>query len=332
MEKKERIDFLDYLKAICVILVVVTHYDWQSKHSYIFTMFINMAVPVFMIISGYNFAMSNKRKTDGTMKQMYSPRVIIPKLERFLIPFFAICLVEIVLLMIEQKEINPFRIFFMGAYGPGSYYVPLMIQLLIIFPIIYKLVKKSAKWGIILTGCANLLYEIAVVAFDMEKYYYRLCIGRYLLLIAFGCYLYLHPERRLKKREMAAMLMIGMGYIVLVLEHDMDTTLFDFWKPTAMPIAFYIFPVVVILFRVFYHCHIKGYIGKLLSMIGKASYHIFLVQMVYYHFELGGYIMNKAWYVAVPYNLVITLTIGLLFYELDKTYSSRVTWQRRISW
>ena len=67
-------------------------------------------------------------------------------------------------------------------------------------------------------------------------------------------------------------------------------------------------------------------------MIGKASYHIFLVQMVYYHFELGGYIMNKAWYVAVPYNLVITLTIGLLFYELDKTYSSRVTWQRRISW
>ena len=81
MEKKERIDFLDYLKAICVILVVVTHYDWQSKHSYIFTMFINMAVPVFMIISGYNFAMSYKRKTNGTMKQMYSPRVIIPKLE-----------------------------------------------------------------------------------------------------------------------------------------------------------------------------------------------------------------------------------------------------------
>ena len=102
MEKKERIDFLDYLKAICVILVVVTHYDWQSKHSYIFTMFINMAVPVFMIISGYNFAMSNKRKTDGTMKQMYSPRVIIPKLERFLIPFFAICVVEIVLLIIEE--------------------------------------------------------------------------------------------------------------------------------------------------------------------------------------------------------------------------------------
>lgn len=330
--KKSRIDFLDYLKAICVILVVITHYDWESKESYIFTMFINMAVPVFMIISGYNFAMSNRKKTDGSMHQMYSPRVIGPKLERFLVPFTGICLVEILLLAIEDKDINPFRIFFLGAYGPGSYYVPLMVQLLVIFPIIFKLVEKSAKWGIILTGCVNLIYEIAVVIFEMDKYYYRLCIGRYLLLIAFGCYLYLHPERRLKKHEIIAMLLIGLSYIVFILGRDVDTTLFDFWKPTAMPIAFYIFPIVVLLFRAFYHCHIAGFVGNMLSMIGKASYHIFLIQMVYYHFELGGRIMEKAWYVAVPYNLVITLGIGLLFYEMDSAFARRMTLRRRISW
>ena len=27
-EIKKRIDFLDYLKAICVIMVIITHYDW----------------------------------------------------------------------------------------------------------------------------------------------------------------------------------------------------------------------------------------------------------------------------------------------------------------
>lgn len=71
-EIKKRIDFLDYLKAICVIMVIITHYDWGDKDSPFFTMLINMAVPVFMIISGYNFAMSNRKKTGGNLKKMYA--------------------------------------------------------------------------------------------------------------------------------------------------------------------------------------------------------------------------------------------------------------------
>ena len=59
-EIKKRIDFLDYLKAICVIMVIITHYDWGDKDSPFFTMLINMAVPVFMIISGYNYVKSEK--------------------------------------------------------------------------------------------------------------------------------------------------------------------------------------------------------------------------------------------------------------------------------
>ena len=60
MEKK-RIELIDYLKAICVTMVIFTHYDWSEKCTPLFTMFINMAVPVFMILSGYNFAMSGKK-------------------------------------------------------------------------------------------------------------------------------------------------------------------------------------------------------------------------------------------------------------------------------
>ena len=68
-EIKKRIDFLDYLKAICVIMVIITHYDWADKDSPFFTMLINMAVPVFMIISGYNFAMSNRKKDRWKFKE-----------------------------------------------------------------------------------------------------------------------------------------------------------------------------------------------------------------------------------------------------------------------
>ena len=246
-EIKKRIDFLDYLKAICVIMVIITHYDWADKDSPFFTMLINMAVPVFMIISGYNFAMSNRKKTGGNLKKMYAWEMIKPKLIRFLVPFFTVCLIEIVLLVIEDKHINPPRIFLLGAYGPGSYYVPIMIQLLVIFPIIYKLVEKNARLGIALSGAANLLFEIGVKIFDMDKYYYRLNIGRYLLLIAFGCYLYLYPEHRVKKYQLISMFLIGLGYIVAVFGFNWDIILFGYWKTTAMPIAFYIFPIIILL-------------------------------------------------------------------------------------
>lgn len=323
-ENRKRIEFLDYVKAVCVIMVIVTHYDWSDKTSPFFTMLINMAVPVFMIVSGYNFAMSNCKKADGKLARMYGWNMIKPKLVRFLVPFFSICFIEIGLLFIEERNINPFRIFLLGAYGPGSYYVPVMLQLLVIFPLIYVLVERNAKLGIALAGAVNLLFEIAVKLFEIEKYYYRLSIGRYLLLIAFGCYLYLHPGHRVKRYQLCAMFFAGLAYIVTVFYFEKELLLFDYWKTTAMPVAFYIFPVVILLFRKFYHCRIPGAVGRLMMWIGQASYHIFLVQMVYYHFDLGGAIMQAAWYVAVPFNILISVPAGLAFYELDNLFMQKV--------
>ncbi len=318
--EKKRIEFLDYLKAICDILVIITHYNWEDKSSPFFTMLVNMAVPVFMIISGYNFAMSNSKKADGELKKMYGWSMLKPKLVRFLIPFFAVCWIEIFLLFLQDKNINPLRIFLLGAYGPGSYYVPVMLQLLVIFPIIYIAVEKNAILGITAAGIANLVFEILVKVLEIDKYYYRLSIGRYLLLIAFGCYLYLHPEHRVKRYQMILMFLTGLGYIIAVFGFDKEFFIFDYWKTTAMPVAFYIFPIVILLFRKFYHKNIPGFVGEMLTQIGKASYHIFLIQMVYYHFELGGKIMNAEWYIAVPFNLVVNIVAGLLFYELDNRF------------
>lgn len=109
----------------------------------------------------------------------------------------------------------------------------------------------------------------------MDKYYYRLNIGRYLLLIAFGCYLYLYPEHRVKKYQLISMFLIGLGYIVAVFGFNWDIILFGYWKTTAMPIAFYIFPIIILLFRRFYHIKLPGVIGNTLTWIGQASYHIF---------------------------------------------------------
>ena len=329
--EKKRIELIDYLKAICVIMVIFTHYDWSEKCTPLFTMFINMAVPVFMILSGYNFAMSGKKKANGKVVNMYKWNQIKPKLVRFLTPFVWICLIEIVLLIIEHKTINLPRIFLLGAYGPGSYYVPLMIQLLVIFPLIYYVVDKNAKLGLILSAGVNLAYEVFVEISAMEKYSYRLCIGTYILLIAFGCYLYLHPEKKLKTYQMVLMMMAGLSYIIFIVLQDRNISLFDYWTPTAMPVSFYIFPIVVILFRLFYYSKIPGFLGTMLSKIGKASYHIFLVQMVYYHFELGGAIMKANPWIAVPFNILVCVPLGLWFCKIDTEFIRKASiWKKQI--
>ena len=57
----------------------------------LFTMLINMAVPVFMIVSGYNFANVKPQKADGNLEKMYGWNMMKPKLIRFCCRF-AICL------------------------------------------------------------------------------------------------------------------------------------------------------------------------------------------------------------------------------------------------
>ncbi len=329
MEEKQRIEFLDYLKAICVLMVIITHYEWTDKTSPFFTMLINMAVPVFMIISGYNFAMSNRKKAEGRLGKMYGWELMKPKLIRFLVPFFAICMIEIVLLLLEEREVHLLRIFLLGGYGPGSYYVPVMMQLLIIFPIIYLLIEKNATLGLTAAAIANLLFEVAIKLFEIDKYYYRLSIGRYLLLIAFGCYLYLYPNHRMKRYQMLLMFFAGLSYLIAVFGFNRELLLFEYWKTTAMPVAFYIFPIVILLFRRFYHSRIPGVLGKLLRWMGQASYHIFLAQMVYYHFKLGGPIMQSEWYVAVPFNILISVPAGLAFYELDRLCMGKIKQVKR---
>ena len=46
---KKHIYLIDYLKAISIIMVIITHYAWEDKINGWFLFLINMAVPVFML-------------------------------------------------------------------------------------------------------------------------------------------------------------------------------------------------------------------------------------------------------------------------------------------
>lgn len=318
------------------MMVIITHIEWANKNRMIFLLVINMAVPIFMIISGFNFDMSYHRRIESAEANlgrkasfweqlgiMYSPKNVWPRMVRFATPFIPIALLELALKTLDGKDVSLARLFFLGGFGPGSYYVPLMFELLLIFPIIYLLVKDHPYIGLMTTALLQLGYECWVVFSNFEKYWYRLLIFRYLLLIAFGCFLYLHPDKRLHKRTLVSMMLIGIEYLILY-HHGIYFPIFRYWSPTVMPTDFYIIPVMVILFRLFYHSQIPGAFGQLLETMGKASYHIFLVQMVYYHFDLGGPILALHWGIQIVLNVLITVSVGIAYYQLENFLRGKI--------
>jgi fucose 4-O-acetylase-like acetyltransferase len=58
---------LDALKGICIIFVVITHFRWTEELRLLlfFPFTIHMAVPIFMLISGYVYAVVYKEQCYG---------------------------------------------------------------------------------------------------------------------------------------------------------------------------------------------------------------------------------------------------------------------------
>ncbi len=70
MRKEERIHSIDFLKGICILFVIITHSNFTDYQRLIFgfPFWIKMAVPIFMIMSGYTMYTSYEKHTGGGIK------------------------------------------------------------------------------------------------------------------------------------------------------------------------------------------------------------------------------------------------------------------------
>lgn len=321
----KRIYLIDYLKAVCVIMVIITHYDWSDKIHAVFLFGINMAVPVFMLISGYNFASSGLRKANGEVMKMYQPEMVLPKVVRFTSPFLIIYTIEVILKVAQGSEYSALDIFggfLEGGYGPGSYHYPLMLQLLIVFPVIFFFVKKMGKWGVVLAAYLNFAYEILIHTAEMELETYRLLIFRYTFLLALGCYLFFNLHNKIRPWVLGVMMCIGIGYLYAIYYADYEPQLFTYWTRTSMMTAFYIFPLIYLVFRYGMKLRIPGILGKTIEKLGQASYHIFLVQMVYYHFDFCNVFEPMPGKSELLVHIAVCLGTGYMFYLGESHFSA----------
>lgn len=138
---KIRNPYLDIIKGICILFVIVTHFSWteEERIRLLFPFWIDMAVLIFMIVSGYVYT-----KSFGNNKyywELYKAKYVLAKFIRFTIPYGMVFVVEFIIeYFVYENNIAEWEsLFLQGGLGPGSYYYPVMIQFIFWFPIIYMI-------------------------------------------------------------------------------------------------------------------------------------------------------------------------------------------------
>ena len=322
----KRSNLLDIIKGLMIIFIIITHFRFAYPDDYMkygFFYWVDMAVPVFMIITGYLIALS--AKNINSLWQAYRAEIVIKKLLRFLIPWLPIAIVEVPILAVA-KNYNCFeglKQMLRGGYGPGAYYTPIMIQMIFLGPIIYYVVKKYDLIGFVLCFLATGAWEEISYSTGLEDGTYALIALRYISLFAFGCYIAI-GKRDLNPLVLMIMFIVGIVWQTALNYIPLQPPFMNYaWARVNLYASFFVLPIMYVLIKKYSASSISI---PILQEFGKASYNIFLVQMAFYGCgpaqAVYEYIGNGFMQLIICF--VSCLIMGYVYYRLESPITKKV--------
>lgn len=225
---KKNYIYSDILKAISICFVILMHSlqykanaDYQKIYrEFGFDFWVAQAVSVFVIITGFHYAAS----LEGLSKEetWYRKDIFLKKLLRIIPAFTFIFLLWNVYMLFAGKYkigIDSLFLYLKGGAGPGGYYTPVVLQFLIIFPVIYYILKKSLIFGSFFVFSLNILYEYMVYNGVIRSSFHRLCGIRLIMGLMFGIIIYRYAGQ-LRKSVIPHLMFAGGGvffyYIIIM--------------------------------------------------------------------------------------------------------------------
>ena len=332
MAKQKHIDLIDLLKGFAILSVIWLHSSFSAEVSkaVLAPFLFNLAVPIFMIVSGftYSFSLSKYDDSKSVLKSYYSFNNLYKKLIRILPCYFIIFIIEIITEPMEftgMKSITDFFYYlFTGGYVfPGSYYIPVLIQLILIFPLLKLLYNKLKSAAFIPVAVFQLIYEILIYYTNFPKQFSRLLIVRYLVPILGGIFIFgkYKNKKQIKNKWIYVIsAILGAGYIIAIGYFDFTPKiLFTDWATTAMPTALYLVPVIMLVLFKFGEKEVK----PIFTILGKASYHIFLMQILYF-----GIVIHRINILNPSVNFIIaalfSVPLGLIMYFAENLITKMI--------
>lgn len=314
LKSKEKNKLYFFIPVACLVAILV------------FRLF---AVVIFLLVTGYLMS-SSLGKYESDFGKWYSFSNLFPRIARFyipLFPIFVICIIyKIIVKNYDYTALEVIVRFFLGGFKPGSYYITILAELVFLCPLIYLVVKRFRRCGVIAVILVNLAYDFFCAFLGMNDILYKFLAFRFLTHIALGIYGGISEFKRDKAFNICVFI-IGALYTCLVYIGHYKPFMFFQWEETSFPIALMMYPVIMLFIE---KTKRLGYTDTRLSEFtldfANSTYHIFLVQLMYY--TTFGFDMNRAVYniaITLPLNLLVILPLGILYYKIISPLENRIT-------
>jgi peptidoglycan/LPS O-acetylase OafA/YrhL len=330
---------VDLLKGFAIISVILMHtYNRELLLAIGAPFYLFQAVPVFILLAAFNNAHSLSAMKEKTLARCYDPAILFRRLKRLLIPYGIIWILQLIIVfwilaaMIDIPVQNPNHFFYTGidtlfnfltgSSGPGNYFVPLIVQLIFLVPLLYWLALRSPDMMLAGAFVADLVLEYLAVISGMPTWLYGTLVTPFLFMAALGVWLVFRD--RVVTPWILAGGLLSAAYIAAVSYFNFQFWFFRTDTSFHHVFAFFWTLLIVILGFQYLPSRPSGRIVGMVSELGKASWHIFLVQMTYFFFlgytyspadQSPGVAVLLAFFYLIP-----CLSIGYGFYRVQNYF------------
>jgi peptidoglycan/LPS O-acetylase OafA/YrhL len=312
-----RLASIDLIKALAIVSVICLHsLSQKALQETAAVFYIWQAVPVFVVLLGLNGAASLQRRGGHTLRELYSRTYLASRFDRIYTPFLIAFAGSLLVASIAQgTHHSPYslaRELVSGELplnGPGIYFITLLFQAVLLVPLVYWGLRRWPARTLLLCLAMTVGYEVLALRTDLTSAHPFLgeaFIARYLLLLALGCAIAAIPvERLLRSRWLWCGALLSSAYLLLI-----------YADPQAIAVgrlsASVFYPTLLVIVGIAGLHRVKGPLLHGGVELGRASYHIFLAQIVW--FALGVWSIDSV--PALLGNLAVTIAAGIAFYEL----------------
>lgn len=318
IEKKGYDPFIDYLKGVCILFVVLTHCLPLQEYM-LFSLWGAQAVPLFLLLQVFH---TYKKGVDNIslsydFKKLY---------HRIFKPFILLIVIQLTLLIFVKQHSPNTTIksaILSGGIGPGSYYVWIYVQFFFVLPLIGVVIQRiRVECLLIMFVLTSILFEVMCTYIHIPASLYRLLAIRYLFLIYLG---YMWVIRGIEINKRTVILSFISVFFILIFQYtdiNLEPLFFNNdWNIFHWICYFYVaYLFVYLLYRAFQQ--MGQYLKYRFIIIGKYSYEIFLLQMFVFTFfpsyESMDFIGNI--YLAVLIKIVLATFLSIYPVLLYKKY------------
>ena len=307
--------FIDFIKAWAIVCVLFGHtFPYLDKVGY--SLWAANQVPLFILIQTFH-----------SYKKTAPLQINIKKIiSRVFIPFICceIIVFTLSLMMGNDAEVLMSNMFHWGGYGPGSYYPCVYIQMAILLPLIYPIVKKIPSRILLLLFlivCEGA--EIICSIIDLPDWIYRLLAVRYFFLI----YLALLWLKKgiILNWKMLILSIVSLATIVYFRYYSINDEPWFYntaWKTARWPCYYFVANLYVYVlywlwkFLMKFNCAMR-----FIKAIAASTYEIFLVQMSFiYLFHIdhitivpSGFMRQFIW-IAIVW--IVSIGLGMIISKI----------------